>query len=132
MLSLSANFGKKSVEIMACQLRHCFRRHVSQFGQQFGYKRNVRRIVGFSSVRNWCQIRTVSLNQKSIQRHPSRHIAQILGRFEGQNTRKRDVVTQIKRCFGHSLSLSKTVKYAPSTVGVPYFALFFQDSNGVI
>ena len=61
-----------------------------------------------------------------------RHIPQILGIFEGQDARKRDVKTQIQPCPRHLGGFGKAMEHTARTARRAVFALFFEQAYGVL
>ena len=96
-----------------------------------GHKRHVGRIIGLSTVRHGREVRAVRFDQQAIQRHKSRHIAQVLGVLEGHNARQRDVVTHVQTGAGHGLGLGKAVKNAAGLGAGIGLAAFAQDGQRV-
>ena len=89
------------------------------------------RRVGFASVGNWRQVGAVGLYEQPVQRHKTRHVAQILGIFEGQYPGKRDIKAHVQRRTRHLGGFGKAVKHPACAVRRAVFPSLAQQGQGI-
>src|ERR1017187_9848468 len=103
---------EKGVEIRCRHNSDFFRGKISQRPNLRRYFADEGRFVALAAMRNGREVRTIGLDEHSIQRNHAGRVANVLGLWVGDVSRKRDDESQVERSARMFDGASETVHHA--------------------
>src|SRR5688572_3472327 len=111
--------AKKALEIAVRSGGELVQRCLPQAGQKAAGVYHESRFVPFAAMWNRRQIRTVGFNQDALDRHTPGDVRNGTGLGKGDNSRKRDMESELDRKIGQGVARGKAMKDAAFVADFP-------------